>query len=442
MAEVDFDNPLFDKDDVAYDPADDITDPAIDDIIGDTTPLIPPGINAGTGIGDASGVGTREWSLQHSVLRSRIDDIYDTWRRKGFVPQTGRDYNIFEYGPDNTLRLKARPDLAIVNPNTKAPYALSTIARQEGGREAVRNELGFSDWGYKSRPEVTHKDATALNKTYKALSDVENGLNDNTELKTIVEGASDASGALQELETSLSNDPPLTLREIQGLDKALQTIRGELTNNLAKLSELDNNIAYEKDKLKTRGISEDDKSRIAKRMRGLQDERASRLEAAASNREALRSQVNRIRETIRRILHEDTTLAERIRTLFREQGITIASILTALGMAISALVFALTGSGGGASPTPDPPQPPGKGGVKEWVKKTLQSLGRALAKLAGKAAAALPGIIGSIVSWLLSLLAKTAGWLAENLWAVVLAVGSLLFVAAREWLLPKNPKSE
>ena len=114
-----------------------------------------------------------------------------------------------------------------------------------------------------------------------------------------------------------------------------------------------------------------------------------------------------IRETIRRVLHEDTTLAERIRTLFREQGITIASILTAFGLAISTLVLALTGGEGGSTPTP--PTPPDKGGAKEWVKKQLKHLASLLSKLAGKAGAALPGIIGSIVSWLLNLLSKTAG---------------------------------
>ena len=130
-------------------------------------------------------------------------------------------------------------------------------------------------------------------------------------------------------------------------------------------------------------------------------------------------------------------VAERIKTLFREQGITIASVLTAIGMIISTIVLAIPGgSGGGAAP----PQPPGKGGAKGWIKKQLQSLGRILAKLAGKAAAALPGIIGLIVSWLLSLLGKTAVWLAGNLWAVLLAVGGLLLMAAREWLLPKKPK--
>ena len=233
--------------------------------------------------------------------------------------------------------------------------------------------------------------------------------------------------------------PPMTQREFLGVCRALETIRGEHTNNLAKLTELDKHIALEERKLEE-APDETTKNIIAERLRKLQDERASRLEAASTTREALRSQISRIRETLHRILHEDKTLAERIKTLFREQGITIASILTALGMTISTIVLALTGGSGGGAAPPQPPQPPDKGGVKEWLKKHLQSLGRVLAKLAGKAAAALPGIIGSIVSWLLSLLRKTAVWLAGNLWAVLLAVGGLLLVAAREWLLPKKPK--
>ena len=126
-------------------------------------------------------------------------------------------------------------------------------------------------------------------------------------------------------------------------------------------------------------------------------------------------------------------MAARVRTLFREQGITIASILTAIGMAISTLVLALTGGGSG-SPTPTPPAPD-KGGLKEWVKKHLQSLGRVLAKLAGKAAAALPGIIGSIVSWIFQTDGRAASWLAEHVWTAVLSVAALLLFAAKEWLM-------
>ena len=80
-------------------------------------------------------------------------------------------------------------------------------------------------------------------------------------------------------------------------------------------------------------------------------------------------------------------------------------------------------------------KPPDKSGLKEWVKKYPQALGRALANLAGKAAAALPGIIGSIVSCLLITLGETATWLAEHLWALTIAVGTLLLLAARYWLV-------
>ena len=51
-------------------------------------------------------------------------------------------------------------------------------------------------------------------------------------------------------------------------------------------------------------------------------------------------------ETIAKVLDKDTSLGEKIRTLFREQGITITSILTAIGMAIGVIVEALLPGGG------------------------------------------------------------------------------------------------
>ena len=214
--------------------------------------------------------------------------------------------------------------------------------------------------------------------------------------------------------------------------KALKTIRGNIVVQESKRVSL----VETRDGFRRELDQETDSER--KKFLEKEIQKANgQIEAAEASLEALRgrlkNQITSIRETIQRVLHEDITLAERVRTLFREQGITIASILTAIGMAVSTLVLALTGGGSTPTPAPKPPTPD-KGGIKEWVKKHLQSLGRVLAKLAGKAAGALPGIIGSIVSWLLNLLAKTAGWLAENLWAVVLAFGGLLLVAAREWI--------
>ena len=76
--------------------------------------------------------------------------------------------------------------------------------------------------------------------------------------------------------------------------------------------------------------------------------RATEDSIDALNQES-RSQVRQIRDSLLRVLDKNTTLAERVRTLFREQGVTIVSILTAIGMAISTLVLALTGGGGGVA---------------------------------------------------------------------------------------------
>ena len=168
-------------------------------------------------------------------------------------------------------------------------------------------------------------------------------------------------------------------------------------------------------------------------------ERQARLEALSTTTAALRPQINRIRETIRRLLHEDKTLAERIRTLPRTGDNDREHPYSDWH---DDLDTRPCDTGGGSTPdVPSPaPRPPDKGCFKEWVKKHLQALGRALANLVGKAAAALPGIIGSIVSWVLSTLGKAALWLAENLWALVIGVGTLLLVAARDWLARPQPK--
>ena len=61
------------------------------------------------------------------------------------------------------------------------------------------------------------------------------------------------------------------------------------------------------------------------------------------------------------MLDKDTSLGENIRTLFREQGITIASILTAIGMAVGVLVEALLPGGGAAVASEGPPPKDEKG---------------------------------------------------------------------------------
>ena len=87
-------------------------------------------------------------------------------------------------------------------------------------------------------------------------------------------------------------------------------------------------------------------------------------------------QINRIKESITKFLDKETgTLGERIRTLFKQQGITIVSILTAIGMVIGILIEALLGgpsvsttSGGTSSGDRK------GGGAREWIKNKLKAL--------------------------------------------------------------------
>ena len=129
------------------------------------------------------------------------------------------------------------------------------------------------------------------------------------------------------------------------------------------------------------------------------------------------------------MLDKDTSLGEKIRTLFREQGITIASILTAIRMVIGVLVEALlpggdaaTASGGGGEPPPKDEK-----GLKEWVRSKLKALALLLGKLGMKAAEALPGIIGGIISWILNRVKDVVGCVLQNLWALVVGIGGLIY---------------
>ena len=68
-----------------------------------------------------------------------------------------------------------------------------------------------------------------------------------------------------------------------------------------------------------------------------------------------------------------------------------------------------------------------KGGAREWIKNKLKALSQLPGKLADKALAALPGIIGSILSWILNRSKEVIGWLPQNLWALITGVGVLIY---------------
>ena len=76
----------------------------------------------------------------------------------------------------------------------------------------------------------------------------------------------------------------------------------------------------------------------------------------------------------------------------------IVSILTAVGMAIGVLIEALLEGPSTSTPTSESTTTSDKkGGARDWIKNKLKAVSQLLGKLADKALASLPGIIGSII---------------------------------------------
>ena len=268
---------------------------------------------------------------------------------------------------------------------------------------------------------ITARQAVMLNKAAEELpseSDITKA--DDIELQEIVEKASGIISEIKDVQTDTEDLFEHPLRELMGLDKQLRTIRGSLKVEVAKKVELEEHITKERRKLEEfreyRGVYDDAmKEEITKRINALNDELATRQESIDLLKGRLKNQVTSFKETIAKVLDKDTSLGEKIRTLFREHGITIASILMAIGMAIRVLVEALIpGSGGAISGGGEPP-PKDEKGLKEWVRSKLKTLASLLGRLGIKAAEALPSIIGGIITWILNRAKDVVGWVSQNL---------------------------
>ena len=228
------------------------------------------------------------------------------------------------------------------------------------------------------------------------------------------------------------------LRELEGLDKELRTISGSLRSAIAKSIAKQVDIDRENRKLEEMAndetYSDEQREEARARLQRFQDEQKAISDQMRILKGRYSNQIYQIRELIMKFLDKETgTLDERIRTLFKEQGITIISILTALGMTLGVLIEALLG---GPSTTSTPTsqstttsdkQPKVKGGARELIRNKLKALSQLLGKLADKALASLPGIIGSILSWILNRAKEVVGWLSQNLWALITGVGVLIY---------------
>ena len=281
---------------------------------------------------------------------------------------------------------------------------------------------------------ITAWQAVMLNKAAEELpseSDITKA--NDIELQEIVEKASGIISQIKDIQTDTEDLFEHPLRELLGLDKQPRSIRGPLKVEVAKKVDLEENITKEHQKLEEfrecPGVYDDAmREDITKRIDALNDELATRQESIDLVKGRLKNQIMSFKETIAKVLDKDTSLGEKIRTLFREQGITVASILTAIGMAIGVLVEALLPGGGVGAATASGGEPPPKDekGLKEWVRSKLKVLASLLGRLGIKAAEALPGIIGGIINWILNRAKDIVAWVLQNQWVLVVGIGGLI----------------
>ena len=268
------------------------------------------------------------------------------------------------------------------------------------------------------------------------------GNQDNIMLQDIITKNEIATGnSMKLIETTLTEigadastqTGGLTLRELEGLDKELRTINGSLRSAIAKSIAKQVDINRENRKLEEMAndetYSDEQREEVRARLRKFQDEQKAISDQIRILKGRYSNQIYQIRESIMKFLDKETgTLGDRIRTLFKEQGITIVSILTAMGMTLGVLIEALLGGSSASTPTPQSTTTSDKkGGAREWIKNKLKALSQLLGKLADKALASLPGIIGSILSWILNRAKEVVGWLSQNLWALITGIAVLIY---------------
>ena len=144
-----------------------------------------------------------------------------------------------------------------------------------------------------------------------------------------------------------SQNTDLDMQEFLRIDKALQSILGELLNNTSKLTEINKRIQRDTKKLEeveNDPTYTDKQGQLCRdRLDDVSTEKQARLEILSQNRKDFQTQLARIKQTLEKVLDKNTSLAQKIRTLFHDQCITIFSVVTAFSMTISTIVLAITG---------------------------------------------------------------------------------------------------
>ena len=167
---------------------------------------------------------------------------------------------------------------------------------------------------------------------------------DNIMLQDITKNEIATDNSIKLIETSLTETGAeastqtggLTLRELEGLDKELRTIssslRSAIAKSIAKQADIDRENRKLEEMANDETYSDEQREEVRARLQRFQDEQNAINDQIRILKGRYSNQIYQIRESIMKFLDKEMdTLGERIRTLFKEQGINIISILTLWG---------------------------------------------------------------------------------------------------------------
>ena len=336
-------------------------------------------------------------ALKRDTIELVANQIYDKLTiffnndRKRFGIQGGepiidpiREYQNFKLTKNGKLSYKYKRtviDFGNINDRLKAPWEIRRLGVTKLRLMGFRN-LTYEDINpYDRRSKRAREEVIKLNENLDERSKaIESSSTTDAEAIEMIEMTSkDIDTTVKGVEQDTSfiepseRDKLLPLRELEGLDKQLRTIKGSLKVAIAKRIDLEGRIKHEERKLneiQDPKYSDDQRDMIEGRINKLRGELTERNKEIDILKGEASKQINQIRGSITKFLDKETgTLGERIRTLFKEQGITIVSILTAIGMAIGVLIEALLGPPSASAPKSVGTRGGGKkGGAREWIK--------------------------------------------------------------------------
>ena len=196
------------------------------------------------------------------------------------------------------------------------------------------------------------KAPSALEGSISAASELKSELRTDFQMESIA--LKELSSLTKEIHIKtreVSQNTSLDMREFLAINKALQSIQGELLNNTSKSTEIDKRIKRDIKKLeeveKDPTYTDEQRQLYRDRLDDLNIEKQARLEISSQNRKDLQTQVARIRQTIEKVLDKNTPLPERILILICEQIVTIISTLTGLLAGVATIVLSVIGNFGG-----------------------------------------------------------------------------------------------